>query len=171
MEGNDTLRAKQRFLVNGMVGPDILYLTRDPLEITLGVIELPDQTRIPGGRQRAGDFGITLQFGSQTDRETYIDWFEMCVDRGENGIDPTYKRDGTIVYYRLFSGDSGVYANGTNLPPVKASIFGMWPSRYTLPDYDMNSDEGDGSCILEMTINFDSATLIERDPRYSSITR
>lgn len=160
LEQNTVLKAKQRFLVDGMVGTDIILLTRDPLEITVGVIELPDQTRVPGGVRRAGEFGITLQFGRNPDREAFLRWHNMCVDKGERGIDPTYKRAGTIIYYRVFQGSPGTYDSGTDLPPVRARLFGLWPQSYNLPDMDLSADEGeDASCVMEITMSFDDAEL------------
>ncbi len=40
--------------------------------MSIGVIELPDQTRVPGGRVRAGEFTVTLQFALDHDREAYL---------------------------------------------------------------------------------------------------
>lgn len=159
LEGNITPKAKQRFLVDGMPGAEIIYLTRDPVEMSLGVIELPDQTAVPGGRKRMGEFNITLQFARDNDREAYLEWFNMAVDQGEDGINPLYKRSATIIYLRLFRGSSGTFNNGSDVPPVRARLYGCWLSRIQLPDYDLNADEGDGDCVLECTLRFDDAEL------------
>ncbi len=85
----------------------------------------------------------------------------MCQDEGRGGVDPTYKRNGTIIYERLFQGSPGTYNSGSNLPNVTAQIIGVWPSTMNLPDYDISADEGDdGSLSLEMTLNFDDAILL-----------
>ena len=161
LEQNDTLKAKQLFLIEGMVDAEIILLTRDPLEVSIGVIELKDQTRIPGGRRRSGEFGVTLQFGRNGDRETFRQWFEMCQDEGRRGVDPTYKRNGTIIFERLFQGSPGTYNSGSNLPNVTAQIIGVWPSQMNIPDYDISADEGDdGSLSLEMTMQFDDCILL-----------
>lgn len=171
LEGNILPKAKQRFLVDGLSGADLIYITRDVIEMAVGVIELPDQTRVPGGRVRAGDFTITLQFARNPDREAYLDWFEKCVDfpgggdtNTNNGIDSTYKRNATIIYYRLFKGSAQNYPSGSDLPPVTARVYGCWPSSIKLPDMDINSDDGDADCTLECTINFDD---VEIDGQYS----
>lgn len=162
LEQNDTIKAKQLFLVEGMVDAEIILLTRDPLEVSIGVIELKDQTRIPGGRRRSGEFGVTLQFGRNQDREVFREWFEMCQDEGERGVNPTYKRNGTILYERLFRGSPGTYNSGSNVPPVRARLIGLWPSQMNLPDYDISGDEGeDGSLTLELTLQFDDAILMQ----------
>lgn len=142
------------------------------------VIELPDQTRVPGGRKRAGEFTVTLQMARNEDRQAYITWFNRCVDRntrhhrgdllnvdvgnlrGEQGVDPTYKRNGTITYLRLFRGNPGNYRGaGNDAPSVKATLYGCWPSSLKLPDMDINGDEGDGDCMLEVTLNFDDVEV------------
>lgn len=129
--------------------------------MSIGVIELPDQTRVPGGRVRAGEFTVTLQFARDHDREAYLKWFEMCKDAGTDtaGIDPTYKRNGYMTYLRLFTGSPGTYASGHQADPVKVELIGCWPSSMKLPDYDINSDESDGDCTLEVTLNFDDINV------------
>lgn len=179
LEGNILPKAKQRFIVDGFTSTDILYLTRDVIEMTLGVIELPDQTRVPGGRVRAGEFTMTLQFARDIDRNMYITWFEYCVDGGPpsggigintnqiagnvreevDGINPIYKKNATIIYNRLYKGG----AVTKNL--VTARLEGCWPSSLKLPDYDMNGDESDGDCTLEVTMSFDDVRIdITGDP-------
>ena len=164
LEQNTALKSKQRFLVDGLVSADIVLLSRDPLEMSIGVIELPDQTRVPGGVRRAGEFGLTLQFGRNSDREVFRRWHMMCVDQGERGIDPTYKRSGTIVYYRVFQGSPGTFNSGSDLPPIRARLFGLWPQTINLPDMDLTADEGeDGSCVMEVTMSFDDADLVPQE--------
>lgn len=162
LEGNILPKAKQKFLVDGFTDADIIYISRDVIQHTVGVIELPDQTRVPGGRRRAGEFTTTLQFARDTDRETFVKWSEMCIDRGERGVDPTYKRNATIIYERLFQGSPDTYNTGSNVPPVRARIYGVWPSQFTLPDHDINADEGDGDCMLEITLNYDDVEVVLR---------
>jgi hypothetical protein len=172
LEGNILPKAKQRFLVDGMVGADIQYLTRDVLEMTVGVIELPDQTKVPGGRRRAGEFTLTLQFAGDEDRNAYLEWFEQCIDKGGTvgnntetansiqGIHPDYKRNATIIFLRLYQGKpSFVQHSNQEQKPVTARVFGCWPSSVKVPDYDMNGDEGDGDCTMEITINYDDVTI------------
>jgi hypothetical protein len=160
LEGNILPKAKQRFLVDGYPSVDILNLTRDMVTSEIGVIELPDQTKVPGGRRRAGEFTMSIAFHQDSDRELFRDWHYKCVDDGgERGIDPTYKRNATAIYMRLFSGNPGTYNSGSQLQPVKVRIFGCWPSSFELGDYDMNSDEGDGFVTSQITIQYDLAEL------------
>jgi hypothetical protein len=162
LEGNILPRAKQRFLVEGMPGADIQYISRDVIPMEIGVIELPDQTRVPGGRRRAGEFTLTLQFGRNQDREAYLAWFNLCIDRGDRGISPAYKRNARLIYLRLFQGSPGTYNSGSDLPPVEVNVIGCWPSSMQLPDYDMTGDEGDGDTNLECTLNFDDVELVQQ---------
>lgn len=158
LEQNILPKAKQRFLVQGFPDAEILAISRDVISSEIGVIELPDQTRVPGGRRRAGDFTITVQFGRDEDRELFSSWYNLCMDQESGdriGINPTYKRNATLIYLRLFSQDPGEYDSGRNLEPVIVSLTGCFPSTLSYPDYDMTSDEGDGYSQLELTINFD----------------
>ena len=132
--------------------------------MTLGVIELPDQTKVPGGRRRAGEFTKTFQFARDIDRETYYKWFMMSVDKGDRGIDPTYKRNCTIIMMRLFQGSPGTYNSGSDVPPVRIRLFGCWVSRMTIGDMDINADEGDGDIISEITMQFDDVEMEGNNP-------
>lgn len=162
LEKNILPKAKQRLLIAGL--PEaIIHLTRDPIQMEVGVINLADQTKVPGGRKRAGEFPVELQFARDIDRNEYRRWFEMCIDvRGNDGIEPTYKRDATIIYFRLFRGSSGTYNNGSDLPPVKARLEGIWCSKLELPGLDIKADNGDdGDTILKATLQFDDVSLEE----------
>ena len=151
LEQNILPTAKQRIVVQGLAAADILLISRDPIDMKLGVIALPDQTRVAGGRRRAGDFKVTLQFAHDSDRNAFNEWFKQCVDDGTpNGINANYKKDATMTYLRLYSGKQA----------VTVSLFGCWPSSANLPNYGMDDDDGaNGDTKLEMTINFDDIEL------------
>ena len=152
LEQNILPTAKQRIVVQGLAAADILLISRDPIDMKLGVIALPDQTRVPGGRRRAGDFKVTLQFAHDPDRNAFNDWFKQCVDAGTPaGIDPNYKKDATLTYLRLYSGKQA----------VTVSLFGCWLSSANLPNYGMDDDDGANDTRLEVTVNFDDVELTE----------
>lgn len=170
LEGNILPKAKQRLLIDGFPSSDIIYISRDVIEMSIGVIELPDQTKVPGGRKRAGEFTTQLQFARDNDRNAYLKWFNQCIDQGGRiagkdngdivGIDANYKKSGTIIYYRLWTGSASAgNLSGSKSSPVRARIYGLWPSSLKLPDYDMNSDESDGDCQLEVTLQFDDVEI------------
>lgn len=145
LEGNIFPKAKQRLLIDGLSESEVLWITRDTIEASVGVIELEDQTKVPGGRTRSGEFTVTLQLANDTDRQAFFRWKRQCQDINGRGISPDYKRNGTITYLRLHQGDR----------PFRVRLIGIWPSSVKLPDYDMNGDDGDGDCRLEVTIQFD----------------
>jgi len=160
LEGNILPKAKQRIIIDGYADYEIMPLTRDVLNHEIGVIELPDQTKVPGGRRRAGEFNVTIQFGRDRDRLLFMDWAGKCIDvsQGSNtGISRDYKKDLTLVYLRLLNSSRGTSDNNGNadLTPVKVRVIGAWVSAYELPDYDMNSDEGDGFSSCQVTIQYD----------------
>lgn len=160
LEGNILPRSKQRLLINGL--PEgIIHLTRDPIPMEVGVINLADQTRVPGGRIRSGDFAVEIQLARNEDRVAYRDWFLMCKDvPGDKGVDPKYKRDATLIFLRLFRGSPGTYDSGSDLPPVRARLFGVWPSKLELPQLDVKADNGeDADSILKITLNYDDVML------------
>lgn len=164
LQKNILPKAKQRLIVDDMPEPDkIIHLSRDPIMMEIGVINLADQTRVPGGRKRAGDFTVEVQFASDRDRKAYIQWFEMCVDReGDAGVNPKYRRDATIVYFRLFRGNPGTSDSGSDLLPVRARLEGCWPSKIELPGLDIKADNGDeGDCTLKITLNYDNCKVEE----------
>lgn len=163
LEKNILPKAKQRLIVSGLPETSVIHLTRDPISAELGVINLADQTRVPGGRIRAGEFTVTIQFGRNEDRNAYREWHNQSKDRpGDQGINPAYKRDATIVYYRLFRGSAGVFDSGSDLPPVRVRLKGCWCSKLELPALDVKADSGDeGDTILTATIQFDDVELLE----------
>lgn len=159
LEGNILPKAKQRFIVDGYSTFDIMLITRDVLNHEIGVIELPDQTKVPGGRRRAGEFNVSFQFGRDDDRRLFQEWAGLSIDitRGLNtGISSDYKKDCLIVYHRLLSNRGFDSTNGNlSLNPVKVRIIGCWVSSYEFPDYDMNGDEGDGFSTCQATLQYD----------------
>lgn len=156
LEGNILPKAKQRFLVDGL--PEtMIHLTRGELPIELGVINLKDQTRVPGGRKRSGEFEVEIQMARDIDRNTYVDWLDASVDQeGDSGIEPTYKRDATIIFLRLYRGSPGARDTGSDLPPVRVRLIGVWCSKLTLPSGDINNDNGDDAdSIMKCTLQYD----------------
>ena len=161
LEGNILPKASQRFLIEG-IGAGVIFLTRDQIEVSVGIIELPDQTRVPGGRKRSGEFTTTIQFGHDISRNSLFNWLKLGIDAANGrGIDPAYKRRGTVIYNRLFAGSPGTYNSGSDALPVKLQIEGLWCSQYNMPDFDMNADEGeDGFTTVEATLQFDDVDLV-----------
>jgi hypothetical protein len=160
LQPNILPKAKNRFAPQDLPAT-LIHLTRDPIPMEVGVINLADQTRVPGGRKRSGDFTVEIQFARDEDRLAYYNWFKMAIDvPGENGINPSYKRSAKLTYYRLFTGTGGTFDASSDLKPVKVSLTGCWVSKMELPGGDIEADNGnDGDTKVKITINFDDATL------------
>jgi hypothetical protein len=162
MEGNILPKAKQRFQVDNLGETSMQITKRGELDVEVGVIKLADETQVPGGRVRAGSFETEFQFGDPAVANQFWKWFKMAIDSGSGkGINPTYKRNATIMYLRLFDGNSDTYNSGTELPPVVVQVEGCWCSKMTFPEYDMKADDGDeGWLVSKATINFDNVRPI-----------
>jgi hypothetical protein len=103
LQQNIFKKAKQRFRVAGL--PEIVITQRGTIDVAVGAIELPDGTKVTGGRVEPGEFTITLHFSDDTSREAYLDWFEQAVDKGLGGVNPNYKRNAEIEFLRTFTGN------------------------------------------------------------------
>ena len=50
--------------------------------------------------------------------------------------------------------------SGSDLPPVRARLLGVWCSKLELPGLDVKADSGDdGDTILKATLNYDDVLL------------
>lgn len=159
LQANILPTAKFRFLVSDLP-QSVITMTRGELVSELGVINLQDQTRVAGGRQRAGDFEVEIQLGNPSDLKAYREWHKQAFDQPGKGIDPRYKRSATAKYLRLFEGTGGQYDASSDLQPLTVRLQGCWCSKLTLPKNDINADNGDGGdTILKATINYDSLVI------------
>lgn len=161
LQQNIFKKAKQRFRVAGL--PEIVITQRGTIDVAVGAIELPDGTKVTGGRVEPGEFTITLHFSDDTSREAYLDWFEQAVDKGIGGVNPNYKRNAEIEFLRTFTGKPGQFAeSGDDLQSAFADLEGVWCMKYTIPDADIDSTDGDGATMLECTISYDDARVVTR---------
>ncbi len=161
LQQNIFKKAKQRFRVAGL--PEVVITQRGTIDVAVGAIELPDGTKVTGGRVEPGEFTITLHFSDDISRESYLDWFEQAVDKGLGGVDPNYKRNAEIEFLRTFTGKPGQFAeSGDDLKSAFADLEGVWCMKYTIPDADIDSTDGDGATMLECTISYDDARVVTR---------
>lgn len=161
LQQNVFTKRRQNFRVNGL--PEVIITQRGTIDVGLGAIELPDGTKVTGGRVDPGEFTITLHFSDDTSREEYLNWFEQAVDKGPGGVDPNYKRSAEIEFLRLFTGKPGQFAeSGDDLQSTLADLEGVWCTKYTIPESDMSSTDGDGATMLECTISYDDARVVTR---------
>lgn len=159
LQGNILPKAKQRFVVTGLT--PCIVITRDEIEVAVGAIELPDGTKTSGGRVEPGEFGVTLQFGDDVARRTYINWFNEAKDRGASGVSPNYKRSATLTFLRSFSDPPDITSSsGSDLEKVEAIIRGVWCLSYTIPEGDIDATDGDGYTTLSCNLSYDDAEVI-----------
>jgi hypothetical protein len=155
-------KAKQRFKVQGL--SEVVVLQRASLDVGMGAIELPDGTKVSGGRVDPGEFTVTLQFSDDQARLAYLSWFEMAKDDGtERGIHPDYKRNAVITFLRAYSQPSNYDTRGNNLGPLKIEVIGCWCMKYVIPESDISSTDGDGYSSLECTLSYDDVRNVTDD--------
>ncbi len=155
--------AKERFLVEDL--PEANGITqRDEIEIAFATSERPDGTVVPIGRTQPGTFNVTLDFSDDETRQAYIGWHAMSKDRASQagqidssdgpvvGIDPNYKKSVTLIFHRLYKSSGGLDQ------PVKVLLTGCFPVSYTIPAYDMASED---MCMLTLSISYDDGEIID----------
>ena len=158
MQQNILKKAKQRFIVTDL--PPVIVITRGTIDVGTGAINLPDGTKVAGGRVEPGEFTVTLQFGDDEARKAYIGWFNQAKDSGDDGINPNYKRNGEIRFLRSYKGSpSGGLFNRNDVGDVTAFVYGIWCQKYTIPDADIDAADGDGFTTLECTLSYDDAEV------------
>lgn len=91
---------------------------------------------------------------------------EQCLNKrggaanSNEGIDPNYKRTGSIIYRRQFTGaPSSEFVEagaGANLENFTLDLIGIWPKSMAFPEFSMSDgDEGDSDSMLTMVICYD----------------
>lgn len=154
-------QAKQRFIVDGLLESSHVA-TRDTIEIAIETADRPDGTKVPIGRTNPGEFKISIDLADDAVRRDYEGWADDCIDRGSRytygdanaaggaieGISPNYKRDATLVYYRLYRSDQA------DQQPLKYRLIGCFVTSRTLPDYQM---DGKDMSMYEFNISYDDA--------------
>jgi hypothetical protein len=134
---------------------EILVLTRDAIALEMGVIELADRTKIPGGRTYAGEFTSTIQLGNNALRDYFETWYEQSINTPKRDA-KDFKRDGELVYIRHNLDATGTEGgSAANLPIL---LKGMFVSKLEYPEFDMaGGDEGDADATLNVTFQYDWA--------------
>lgn len=161
LQSNILKKAKQRFIVSGL--PDAIVLTRATFVSEIGIIKLPDGTNVAGIDTGGSDFTITIQFGDDIARNTYLSWFDQAVDKqGRDGISPDYKRDAEIVFLRSHRRRNRLgrsLSNNEETNQVIAYLSGVWCQKYVIPDADVDAVDGDGFSTMECTLSYDGVEL------------
>lgn len=157
LQANDFLKINQELTVSNL--GILRVLTRDAITVEQSKVDLADKTQVPGGRNAAGEFNITLQLADDPMRDRFLEWYEQSIDQG-SGISPNYKKDGFIRYRRLYNSNprSTMMNIGQPGEPFAIKLVGLWVRSLEFPDYDLSGgDEGDASCILTCVMCFDDA--------------
>jgi hypothetical protein len=160
LQQNVLTKSKQLFRVSGL--PEVVILERASLDVAVGAIELPDGTKVSGGRVEPGEFTVTLHMSDELSLEAYLDWFEQSVDAGTYaaGVHPNYKRNAEIEFQRLFVGQPASFSSsGDDLGKIFADIEGVWCSKYVIPEGNIDENDGDASLKMECTLNYDDVRI------------
>jgi hypothetical protein len=176
LEGNIFSKINQTIVIVGILqGRPLTILTRDEITLEQSTIELPDKTQVPGGRTNFGEFNITIHLAQDDHRNAMIGWFNQCLNRrggtvgGRVGIDPNYKKKGTITYNRHFQGSPAAELQsagaGTERSPFKLDLQGLWPKSIAFGEYSMSDgDEGDANISCTLALCYDDV-----EPIYESL--
>jgi len=155
LSSNPFPQAKQRFIVDNL-DESSNVVTRDTIEIAIETTDRPDGTKVPIGRTNPGEFKISIDLADDRVRRQYENWADACIDLGSRytysnsgvGISEDYKRNATLVYYRLFQSDN------PDMQPLKYRLIGCFVTSRTLPDYAM---DGKDMAMYEFNISYDDA--------------
>ena len=158
LEGNVLRKSQGELLIDGLETAGIIHITFGDIASEMDVIELPDRTKVPTGIGNAGEFDVEIQLAHRESLNAYISWAMMGRDRSTDGLNPQYKRNGTIIYHRLFQG-GGETAAGRALPNERVRLFGMFVQNYTLPGMEMDSTDDNR---LALTLSYDDVLPMDK---------
>jgi len=134
---------------------DIIIVTRDAIAVEMGVIELADKTKVPGGRTNAGEFTMTVQLANDRLRGMFQNWYQSGINRPSRTA-TEFKKDGHITYFRHNTDATAVY--GGSAADLDIYLKGMFCSKLEYPDFDLaGGDEGDADSMLTVTVQYDWA--------------
>jgi hypothetical protein len=127
---------KGKLLVAGFI--PILFVEIKGLKAEMETADLPDATRVSGGRTKPGDFTAKLPAHHFAEVRLLEEWQKM----GQDPVDPDYKKSGTLIF--LAKSDRKFKA---------WNIKGMFVSGETLPDAEL-ANQGDAA-MVEFTFAYD----------------
>lgn len=160
LEGNIFRKSQVELLIDGYGTAGIITTSIGDITSENGLITLADNTQVPTGVEKPGEFDVEFQLAHQESLNNLIAWVYQARDLSNSGLSPEYKRNGTIIYHRLFSGGGQTVA-GRALKNEEFTVRGLWARSYDLPGGEMDSEEDQ---IMKMTICYDSIT-----PKYKGV--
>lgn len=113
------------------------------LEQEIGVIDLPDRTRAPGGQVSASEITVKVPAHHSADVNAMDLWWDECQDP----ITATAKKAGTLTH-----------SSGTGSIQRIYALTGAWVSKRKLADLNM-ADDG-AMAVVEYTIQIDTCTRV-----------
>jgi len=127
---------KYKMLIAGVLA--LTFTKVSGIEYTLGVADLPDRTRSPGGNANATEFTVEQPLHHLAEVAAMELWFEGCQDP----ISSTAKKAVTLIM-----------TSGTGARIKTYTMTGVWPSARKTPDLDYAND-GD-MAVIEWTFQAD----------------
>jgi hypothetical protein len=113
------------------------------MEVEVGVIDLPDRTKVSGGQSSSTEFTMTIPMHHSSEIGAMEVWFQ----EGQDPVVATYKKAGTLTFQSI---------TGEN--EKSWTLIGAWCSKRKLPDLSME-DDGE-MAVAEYTICVDEVLPI-----------
>jgi hypothetical protein len=152
LEGNVFRKSQVELIIDGFGTSAIITTSIGDITQENGIITLKDGTQVPTGVSKPGTFDVEFQLAHQSSLDTLIVWAYQAFDLSRDGVKPEYKRNGRIIYHRLFMG-GGQTAAGSARKNEEFTVYGMWPTSFDLPGGEMDSEEDQ---LMKMTISYDN---------------
>lgn len=134
-------RNKITLLVVPMIPITIVALSG--IEEELETVVLPDRTNASGGNTKPGEFTIRVPLHHTLEQIALEEWYGEAQDP----VRPAYKRQGTLLFQNI----SGLVIRSF-------SLFGIFPSKRSLPDLEM-ANEGEEAEVT-WTLKYDEITPV-----------
>jgi len=112
--------------------------TMGALEDELDKAELPDKTAASGGNSTATEIEITIPIHHKGEMAAMEAWYLESKDP----VLPTYKKAATFTYYTISGAVAASYAG-----------VGVFPSKRSLPEQDMEGEGELGVCTWTLSID------------------
>lgn len=128
--------SKGKLLVAGFI--PILFTEIKGLKAELETADLPDQTRVSGGRTKCGDFTVKLPAHHFAEVRLLEEWHK----KSQDPVDPDYKKSATLIFFAKSDRKFKAW-----------NVKGVFVSGETLPDMDL-ANQGDAA-MVEFTMAFD----------------
>ena len=134
IQANHVQLNKYELAVIGL--PTLVITAISGIEEELDVSEMPDRTRVSGGRTKPVEYDITIPLHHTLEQLALEQWFEQCKDP----VDPEHKKLGTLTLFNQ-SGD----------PLVSFTLPDTFPTKRGLPDLELDNDGEMAAAVWSMS--------------------